>query len=55
MTAIRKRKCAAQGCKESFTPVLANQVYHSRKCANREKQRRLRERAKLATAQVVTS
>ena len=45
----RKRTCAAQGCKETFEPQLENQIYHSRKCANREKQRRLRDRAKKAT------
>ena len=43
----RLRRCAAHGCREYFTATLSNQLYHSRTCANREKQRRLRERAKL--------
>ena len=44
----KQKKCRAQGCTETFEPKTAKQLYHSSECANREKQRRLRERAKVS-------
>jgi len=52
MKAKQKReiKCGARDCDVRFTPRVAGQKFHSRKCNNRELQRVHRERQKAATA-----
>lgn len=37
-------KCAADGCKEKFSPRVRTQVYCSQTCKNREAQRRYAQR-----------
>lgn len=45
----KERECAARDCKVRFLPRVRTQIYHSRKCNDREAQRIYRERNKAVT------
>jgi len=40
---LKLRKCAAKGCEQLFVPVVDWQLYHSKTCSNRDRQRLMRE------------
>jgi len=38
---MKLKKCKAHGCGKEFTPIRKIQIYCSKRCKNREAQRRL--------------
>jgi len=41
---MRLRTCAAEGCEEKFQPANRWQIYHSPRCATRQRNRDLRKK-----------
>lgn len=52
MKDLSKRRCEAADCRDWFQPKLPSQKYCTKRCKNREGQRKLRDKAKLWSTMV---